>query len=169
MITENRQCIIAKIELGKMISCIIDKEHIPESCLNKEMQEALLEFRRQKRIVQCIDCGKHFSRTSIYYHKKNSCKAKKQQTKIENKESQQSLLEACDESQIVCGQLTINDPDDDKNNAGEERQQSLLEAGDGSQPPLATRKRKFLNTERFTQLADSKIKKEIAPIKKWIN
>ena len=55
-----------------------------------------------------------------------------------------------------------------KNNAGEERQQSLLEAGDGTQPPLPTRKRKFLNTERFIQLSDLKTKRKIAPIKKWI-
>ena len=121
--------------------------------------------------VQCIECGKHLSASSVYYHMKNSCKAKKQQTKIKNnagEESQQSLLEAGDGSQIVCGHLTINDSDDDKNNAGEERQQSLLEAGDGSQPPLANRKRKFLNTERFTQLADLKTKRKICPIKKWI-
>ena len=44
----------------------------------------------------------------------------------------------------------------------------MLEADDGSQPPLANRKRKFLNTERFTQLADIKTKRKIAPIKKWI-
>ena len=47
MIIEKRQY-IAKIELGKMISCIIDEEHIPELCLNKEKQEALLEFRRRQ-------------------------------------------------------------------------------------------------------------------------
>ena len=35
LITEKRQY-IAKIELGKMILCIIDEEHIPEPCLNKE-------------------------------------------------------------------------------------------------------------------------------------
>ena len=109
---------------------------------------------------------------------------------------QQSLLEAGDESQIVCEHLTINDSDNDKNNAREERQQSVLEADDGSQPPLTdsdddknnareerqhsllktddgsqpldNRKRKFLNTERFTQLADLKTKRKIAPIKKWI-
>ena len=45
-------------------------------------------------ICQCIDCGKHLSVNSIRIHRKNSCKAKKQQTKIKNKESQQSLLEA---------------------------------------------------------------------------
>ena len=30
--------------------------------------------------VQCIDCGKHLSASSVYRHMKNSCKAKKQQT-----------------------------------------------------------------------------------------
>ena len=90
MIIEKRQY-IAKIELGKMISCIIDEEHIPELCLNKEKQEALLGFRRRQNspiasycqialptqnIIQCIDCGKHLSIRSIDYHKKNSCKAK---------------------------------------------------------------------------------------------
>ena len=33
--------------------------------------------------VQCIDCGKHLSASSVYYHMKNSCKAKKQQTNKE--------------------------------------------------------------------------------------
>ena len=96
-------------------------------------------------------------------------------------ESQQSQLEAGDGSQIEAdagdgsqieaddgSQPSLTDSDDVKNNAGEERQQSLFEAGDGSQPPLANRKRKFLNTERFTQLADLKTKRKIAPIKKWI-
>ena len=96
-------------------------------------------------------------------------------------ESQQSQLEAGDESQIEVdvgdgsqievddgSQPSLTDSDDVKNNAGEERQQSLFEAGDGSQPPLANRKRKFLSAERFTQLADLKTKRKIAPIKKWI-
>ena len=30
--------------------------------------------------VQCIECGKHLSASSVYHHMKNSCKAKKQQT-----------------------------------------------------------------------------------------
>ena len=51
MITEKRQY-IAKIELGKMISCIIDEEHIPELCMNKEKQEALLLYRRYN---ECLD------------------------------------------------------------------------------------------------------------------
>ena len=114
---------------------------------------------------ECKNCDSKFSRSdSLKRHQYYS-------SKIENnagEESQQSLLEAGDESQIVCGQLTINHSDDDKNNAREERQQSLLEADDGSESPLANRKRKFLNTERFTQLADLKTKRKIAPIKKWI-
>ncbi len=44
---ENRRY-IAKIELGRMISSILDEKSINEQSLNKEKQEALLLYRRQQ-------------------------------------------------------------------------------------------------------------------------
>ncbi len=54
MMEENRQY-IAKIELGKTISSIIDEENIHEQSLNKEKQEALHLYRRQQPQFTILD------------------------------------------------------------------------------------------------------------------
>ena len=54
MVEENRQY-ITKIELGRMISSIMDEENIYEQSLNKEKQEALLLYRRQQPQFNILD------------------------------------------------------------------------------------------------------------------
>ena len=54
MVEENRQY-ITKIELGRMISSIMDEENIYEQSLNKEKQDALLLYRRQQPQFNILD------------------------------------------------------------------------------------------------------------------
>ena len=80
---------------------------------------------------------------------------------------QEQLLEGGDGSQVVCGhQLKI----DEESERSKSSSSSCMPVVGGRSNDAATtrnRKRKFLTADRFAELASVKLRRKIAPIKKW--
>ena len=81
---------------------------------------------------------------------------------------QEFLLESGDGSQVVCGhQLKI---DEETERSTVSSSSSCMPVVGGRSNDAATtrnRKRKFLTADRFAELASVKLRRKIAPIKKW--
>ena len=87
-------------------------------------------------------------------------------------EHQEYLLESGDGSQVVCEhQLKISD--DTECSAAPSSSSSYMPAvveersNDAATTTTTSRKRKFLTSDRFAELASVKLRRKIAPIKKW--
>ena len=67
MQVENRRY-IAKIELGRMISSIIDESNINEQSLNKEKQEALHLYRQEtfQRSLDFVTSKQRLTKDCLY-------------------------------------------------------------------------------------------------------
>ena len=85
-------------------------------------------------------------------------------------EHQEYLLESGDGSQVVCEHQLKIDEETERSTVSTSSSSSCIPVVGGRSNDAATtrnRKRKFLTADRFAELASVKLRRKIAPIKKW--
>ena len=83
---------------------------------------------------------------------------------------QEYLLESGDGSQVVCEHQLKIDEETERSTVSTSSSSSCIPVVGGRSNDAATtrnRKRKFLTADRFAELASVKLRRKIAPIKKW--